>query len=426
MTSARVFVGGVGLTPFYKPGTAPDYPELSLEACRAALADCKVTDIREVEHAVCGYVYGDSTCGQRCVYLLGTDGIPITNVNNNCSSGSSALFIAANLVRSGQAECVLVLGFEKMQRGSLGAAFSDRTNPLDRHVEAMADLRGLSAEAPVAAQIFGNAGLEFMERFPQTRLEHFAKVAQKNHSHSQNNPYAQFQSTYSLDDVLASPAVFPPILTKLQCCPTSDGAGAAVLCSESFVRSHGIENSAVEILGLAMASDSADTFASKSCLKLAGVDMTRRAAAQAYRQAGVTPADAQIVELHDCFSANELISYSALGLCKPQDTADFIDRGANTYGGQVVVNPSGGLLSKGHPLGATGLAQLAECVWQLRGVAGKRQVANAKLAIQHNIGLGGAAVVAVYKKLLPDSPDDPLPRHGGLNPATNTKKKAMM
>ena len=186
-------------------------------------------------------------------------------------------------------------------------------------------------------------------------------------------------------------------LTKLQCCPTSDGAAAVILASESFVNAHHLAAQAVEIAGMAMATDLPSTFGERSCIKIVGYDMTRKAALKAYEQSGLGPENAQVIELHDCFSTNELLTYEALGLCAEGKGSELIDSGAVTYGGRWVVNPSGGLISKGHPLGATGLAQCAELTWQLRAKAEKRQVPGAKLALQHNLGLGGAAVVALYR-----------------------------
>ncbi|XP_044256487.1 sterol carrier protein 2 [Tribolium madens] len=395
----RVFVVGVGMTKFEKPGKRnDDYPGFAKEAILKALDDCGVK-ISEVEAAACGYVYGDSTSGQRAVYEVGMTGIPIFNVNNNCSTGSTALLLAKEFVESGKHDCVLAVGFEKMERGSLSAKFLDRTNPLDKHVEVMAELTEMN-EAPITAQMFGNAGIEHMKKFG-TKPEHFAKIAYKNHKHSVNNPYSQFREEYSLDQIKNSPAVFGP-LTKLQCCPTSDGGAAAVVVSERFVRSHGLEGQAVEILGMEMATDLPSTFADNSCIKLIGYDMTKTAADRLFRKTNTNPSDVQVVELHDCFSANELITYEALGLCPLGKAGEFIDRGDNTYGGKYVVNPSGGLISKGHPLGATGLAQCAELCWQLRGDAGARQVPNVKLALQHNIGLGGAVVVGLYRLGFPE------------------------
>jgi len=391
----KVFVIGVGMTKFEKPGSkAWDYPDMAKEAGTRALEDAGI-GFDKIEQAAVGYCYGDSTAGQRAVYSLGMTGIPIYNVNNNCATGSTALFMAKQFVASGIADCALALGFEKMEKGSLGVKFQDRTNPMDKHFQAMVDVRGF-AQAPAAPQFFGNAGREHMDRYGTT-AEQFAKIGWKNHKHSVNNPYSQFQDEYTLEQILNAPMVYEP-LTKLQCCPTSDGAGAAILVSEDFVRQHNLQGKAVEILGMAMTTDFPSTFDEKSCIKLVGSDMTRAAAQKVYAQSGFGPENVDVVELHDCFSCNEMITYEALGLCPEGTGGAFVDSGANTYGGKVVVNPSGGLISKGHPLGATGLAQCAELNWQLRGEADKRQVKGAKLALQHNLGLGGAAVVTMYRK----------------------------
>ncbi|XP_002414159.3 sterol carrier protein 2 [Ixodes scapularis] len=390
----RVFVAGVGMTKFAKPGDKKrDYPVLAKEAVMAALQDSRLS-YEDVQQACCGYVYGDSTCGQRCLYDLGMTGIPVYNVNNNCSTGSTALMLAKQLVEGGIADVVLALGFEKMDRGSLTSKYRDRANPVEKHAKVLAATHGL-APAPMAAQMFGAAGIEHMAKYGTTP-EHLAKIALKNHRHSVNNPNSQFQEEHTLQEILESPTVFGP-LTKLQCCPTSDGAAAALVVSEDVVRRLKLEGQAVEILSLEMSTDLPSAFSENSCIKMVGFDMTQRAAQDAFRKAGLTPEDVQVVELHDCFSANELITYEALGLCPIGKAGEFVDRGDNTYGGKYVVNPSGGLISKGHPLGATGLAQCAELCWQLRGTAGPRQVPGAKVALQHNIGLGGAAVVGLYR-----------------------------
>lgn len=395
----RVFVIGVGMTKFEKPGKrTDDYPEFAKEAITKALSDARVS-IGEIEQAAIGYVYGDSTSGQRAIYEVGMTGIPIYNVNNNCSTGSTALILAKQFVESGLNDCVLAVGFERMERGSLQPKYTDRTNPLDKHVKLMKELVGYT-DSPRAAQFFGNAGIEHMKKYG-TKPEHFAKIAYKNHKHSVNNPYSQFRDEYTLEQIMASPKIFGP-LTKLQCCPTSDGAAAAVVASENFVHSHGLESQAVEILSMEMATDPPSTLAERSCMSIAGYDMTKIAAEKAFRKAKVRPTDIQVIELHDCFSTNELITYEALGLCPEGKAGDMIDKADNTYGGKYVVNPSGGLISKGHPLGATGLAQCSELCWQLRGLAEDRQVRGAELALQHNLGLGGAAVVAIYKLGFPD------------------------
>jgi sterol carrier protein 2 len=383
------------MTKFEKPGSrAWDYPDMAKESGTKALQDAGIS-YESIEQAVVGYCYGESTCGERALYGLGMTGIPIYNVNNNCSTGSTALFMAKQFIEGGIADCVMALGFEKMEKGSLGAKYMDRINPMDKHIELMAALRGF-APAPPAAQMFGNAGREHMERYGTTALQ-FAKIGWKNHKHSVNNPYSQFQNEYSLEGILGAPMVYEP-LTKLQCCPTSDGSGAAILASADFVKKHGLEHKAVEILGMAMATDFASTFSERSCIKMVGADLSKAAARKVYAQSGLGPENVDVVELHDCFSCNELITYEALGLCPEGKGGEFVDSGANTYGGKVVVNPSGGLISKGHPLGATGLAQCAELNWQLRGEADKRQVAGAKVALQHNLGLGGAAVVTMYRR----------------------------
>jgi acetyl-CoA acyltransferase len=237
-----------------------------------------------------------------------------------------------------------------------------------------------------------------MERYGSTP-EHYAWIGYKNHKHSVNNQYAQFQDEYTLDDIKAAKEIYSP-LTKLQCSPTSDGSAAAVVASERFVDEHDLWERAVEIVGQAMVTDMASTFDAKSAIAVVGADMSRAAAERALEEAQTAIDDVDVVELHDCFSANELVTYEALGLTGEGEGHKLVDAHATTYGGDgPVVNPSGGLISKGHPLGATGLAQCSELTWQLRGQADARQVDGAKVALQHNIGLGGAAVVTVYRRV---------------------------
>ena len=391
----KVFVVGVGMTKFEKPESrAWDYPEMAKEAGTKALADAGIT-YEDVEQAFVGYVYGESTSGQRAVYELGLTGIPIVNVNNNCSTGSTALYLARQTVEGGIADCVLALGFEKMKKGSLGGTFLDRAIPVEWHYTQLFELFPAESSPP-APQIFGDAGREHMDRYG-SRPENFAWIGWKNHKHSVNNPYAQFQQEYSMEEILNAKMIHAP-LTKLQCSPTSDGSGAAILASEDFVRRRGLEDRAVEIVAQAMATDPKETFERRSAISLVGADMTRRAAQQVYEQSGLGPDDVDVIELHDCFSTNELITYEALGLCEEGKGGTLVDEEATTYGGRWVVNPSGGLISKGHPLGATGLAQCSELTWQLRGTADARQVPGAEVALQHNIGLGGAVVVTMYRK----------------------------
>ncbi|MEI2701411.1 MAG: lipid-transfer protein [Baekduia sp.] len=396
MSNQRTFVVGVGMTTFDKPGSKEgDYPDWAKEAGSKALEDAGVC-YDQIEQAFVGYCYGDSTAGQRAIYGLGLTGIPVVNVNNNCSTGSTALYLARQAVKGGLADCALALGFERMEKGSLGAKFLDRTNPMDKHVMALIELRPWE-EAPPAPQMFGAAGREHMEKYG-SKPEHFAWIGWKNHKHSVNNPYAQFQDEYTLDQIKDAKEIYAP-LTKLQCSPTSDGSAAAVIASERFVDEHDLWDRAVEISGQAMVTDLSSTFDAKSSIRVVGYDMSRVAREQAMEEAQVAPNDVDVCELHDCFSANELITYEALGFADEGEGHLLVDAEATTYGGDgPVVNPSGGLISKGHPLGATGLAQCSELTWQLRGTADARQVDGASVALQHNIGLGGAAVVSVYKK----------------------------
>jgi acetyl-CoA acetyltransferase len=389
----RVFVVGVGMTKFEKPGRREgwDYPQMAKESGTRALEDAGIA-YDAVEQAYVGYVYGESTSGQRAVYELGLTGVPVVNVNNNCSTGSTALYLAAQAIRGGLADCTLALGFEKMQPGSLTSSYDDREQPMMKHLLALAEIYEFAM--PPAPYMFGAAGREHMEQYGTTN-EHFAKIGWKNHKHSVNNPYAQFQQEYSLEDILAAKPIYGP-LTKLQCSPTSDGSGAAILASERFVDEHGLADRAVEIAGQAMVTDMRDTW-DGTAAGLVGKHMTRVAADRVYAQAGITPDDVDVIELHDCFSANELLTYEALSLCGEGEGGKLVDDADTTYGGRWVVNPSGGLISKGHPLGATGLAQCAELTWQLRGTADRRQVPGATVALQHNIGLGGAVVVTAYR-----------------------------
>ncbi|MFE9094223.1 lipid-transfer protein [Streptomyces sp. NPDC007264] len=393
----RAYVAGVGMTKFEKPETRDwQYWDMVREAGVAALDDAGIT-YAEVEQVPVGYCFQPSTAGQRAAYELGLTGVPVYNVNNNCATGSTALMLARQLVEGGACDCVLALGFERMKKGALGQGADGgdfSTSPVARHYGIMAARHGFEMTPPTA-QIFGDAAREHMERHGTTEAQ-LAAVAAKNHRHSAHNPYAQFQDVYEVDDILAARTVHRP-LTRLQCSPTSDGAAAAVVVSERFVERHGMEERAVEIVAQDMATDTEESFASGSCIDVVGQPMSRAAARRVYERAGLGIEDVDVVELHDCFSVNELLTYEALGMCGPGESGPLVESGATTYGGRWVVNPSGGLISKGHPLGATGIAQIAELVWQLRGEAGGRQVEGARVGLAHNIGLGGAAVVTLLR-----------------------------
>ncbi|MBC5765785.1 lipid-transfer protein [Ramlibacter albus] len=388
-----VHVVGVGMIPFTKPGASDPYTVMGARAAKLALEDAGV-DYKDVQQAYVGYVYGDSTAGQAAIYGVGLTGIPVFNVNNNCSTGSSALFLARQAVESGVVECAIALGFEQMQPGALKGKYEDRPNPLEKFAEAMTAKQGYNPEAPRAAQFFGGAGRDYMAQYGIKR-DTFGRISVKARQHAARNPLAVFRQTLTLDEVMASAPVFDP-LTRFQCCPPTCGAAAAIVCSAEFAKKHNLDQRVV-IAAQAMTTDTPATFESRDMRKVVGYDMTASAAKQVYEASGIGPEELDVVELHDCFTANELITYEALGLT-PEGTAEkFIVEGDNTYGGRVVTNPSGGLLSKGHPLGATGLAQCYELVSQLRGRADQRQVEGARVALQHNLGLGGACVVTMYQ-----------------------------
>ncbi len=390
--SSKVVVAGVGMTPFVKPTDSAAYPEMGADAIRMALADAGIS-YDQIQQAYAGYVYGDSTAGQRVLYDVGMTGIPIVNVNNNCSTGSTALFLARQAVEASVVDCALAFGFEQMVPGALGEVFSDRPNPLEKFIGVVDDMMGEN-DVPVALKVFGGAGVQHQRKYG-TEQKTFAKIRAKASRHAVHNDKAIFRSELSVDDVLASPPIFG-VLTRLQCCPPTCGAGAAVICSERFAKEHGIDTG-VHIVGQAMTTDYPSTFEDHDMMKVVGYDMAKEAASQVYDQAGVGPGDVDVVELHDCFTTNELITYEALGLTPEGNAEGFICDDDNTYGGKVVTNPSGGLLSKGHPLGATGLAQCFELVNQLRGTVGARQVDGARTGLQHNLGLGGACVVTLYQ-----------------------------
>jgi acetyl-CoA acetyltransferase len=391
--AARTAVAGVGMIPFVKPGANEPYPAMAANAARQALADAGV-GYDAIQQAYVGYVYGDSTSGQKALYALGMTGIPIVNVNNNCSTGSTALFLARQAIESGAADCVLALGFEQMKPGALGVVFDDRPSPFEAFDRAAEALVGMP-ELPLALRYFGGAGLAHMTRYG-TPLETFAQVRAKASRHASRNPLALLRQELSVDDVMNAPMLWPGVLTRLMACPPTCGAAAAVLVSEAYAKRHGLRRD-VRIRAQAMTTDTPDSFERRDMMALVGYGMSRAAAHQVYEQAGIGPDDVDVVELHDCFAQNELISYEALGLCPEGGAAAFIAAGDNTYGGRVVTNPSGGLLSKGHPLGATGLAQCYELTHQLRGSAERRQVDGARVALQHNLGLGGACVVTLYE-----------------------------
>lgn len=391
--SNKARVIGVGMVKFVKPGTQEPYEIMAAKAIRSALQDAAI-EYEHIQQAYAGYIYGDSTCGQTALYKVGMTGIPVVNVNNNCSSGSTALFLARQAVESGTVDCALAFGFEEMKPGAISTNWDDRTSPFEWLEQSLIKLVPNLPNSPVALKTFGAAGKAYLDKYGANQ-DIFAKVAVKTRSHAIQNPYSMFHNPLTVEEVMNAPLIYAPYLTRLEACPPSCGAAAAIVCSEDFARKHGISNS-IEIVAQALTTDTETSFENPQ--NIVGADMTRRAARQVYEQAGIGPEDVDVVELHDCFTPNEVITYEGLGLCGEGEAEKFINDGDNTYGGKVVVNPSGGLMSKGHPIGATGLAQCTELVWQLRGKADKRQVPGAKIALQHNLGLGGACIVTMYRK----------------------------
>ncbi len=389
---ANVVVAGVGMVPFFKPGGGPTYDIMGPDAIRIALADAGLT-YEDIGQVYAGYVYGDSCAGQRVAYAVGLSGVPVVNVNNNCSTGSTALFLARQAVEHGVVECALAVGFEQMRPGALGDVYQDRPSPFD-HFNAEADELVGNAQIPLALRFFGGAGLAHMQQYG-TKLSTFAKIRAKASRHAVHNPLSVFRKEVTEEEVMASPVMWEGVMTRLMACPPTCGAAAAIVCSEDFARRSGIA-APIRIRAQAMTTDTASSFQSKDMRRVVGYDMTAAAAKAVYETAGIGPGDVDVVELHDCFAHNELITYEGLGLCAEGEAEPFVVDGQNTYGGRYVTNPSGGLLSKGHPLGATGLAQCTELVQQLRGASGARQVPGARLALQHNLGLGGACVVTLY------------------------------
>jgi sterol carrier protein 2 len=393
VVTSQANVIGVSMVKFEKPGKNEPYEIMASKAITGALRDAGI-ELTQVEQAYASYVYGDSTCGQTALYQVGMTGIPIINVNNNCSSGSTALYMARQAVESGAADCVLAFGFEEMKPGALGETWTDRTSPFQWIYNRFDQLNPELPDGPIALKVFGAAGMEYLEKYG-ANPDIFGKVAVKSRKHAVNNPYSLFTKELTLDEVMNSPVIFPG-LTRFMACPPTCGAAAVIVCSDHFVKKHSIKEP-VKILAQSMTTDTPDSY--EDNLRLVGSGMTARAANQVYEKAGIGPKDVDVVELHDCFTPNEVITYEGLGLCGEGEAEKFVNDRENTYGGKYVINPSGGLMSKGHPLGATGLAQCTELVWHLRGQAGQRQVEGAHTALQHNLGLGGACVVTVYQKI---------------------------
>jgi acetyl-CoA acetyltransferase len=374
-----VYVVGAGMIKF---GRYPDrtYFQLGAEAALQALDDAGVT-IKDV-----GAVYASSTfnaasmLGQKILQQIGQTGVPCINVSNACASGATAVREAFVAIKSGLYDIVLAVGAEKNPSGMLGSAPVDGPPP-----------EGLFGSVSMPA-VFAEAGMVHANAYGTT-IEQFAQVAVKNHHHATMNPKAYYRKETPLEEVLASEMIAYP-LTKLMCSANVDGAAALVLVSEKKARQLGMAR-AVRIRGSALASD---PYEPRNPEMFDANSVTRLATARAYEMAGIGPEDLDIVELHDCFATAELLHYENLSLCGEGEAGRLIDSGATALGGRIPVNVSGGLLSKGHPIGATGVANMVEIIEHLRGEAGERQVAGAKIGLAHVLGFGAAAGVHIFEK----------------------------
>ncbi len=365
----RAFVIGIGLTAF---GRHPDrsVEHLAAEAIVAACEDAGI-EWRRVEQFYAAHVNQGVAAGQRVIKEVGPSGIPVLNIENCSAAASTAVREASLAVRSGEMDVVVVCGFEKMQHGVL----------LNVHPE---DSPEVATGATVLPMRFALMAQKHMDRF-DTTLEQMAGVSVKNRAHARHNEKAQFRTELSLEDVLGSRMICDPI-TLFQCSPTTDGAAAAVICSESFAARHG-RGRAVELRASGLVSD-----IDEQAHNVFDLEMVRSNAAGVYERAGIGPGELDVVETHDCFSVAEIIAYEKLGLCPEGEGGPLLESGATRLGGRIPVNPSGGLLAKGHPLGATGVGQIAEIVTQLRGEAGKRQVEGARVGLASNMGMWSSCI----------------------------------
>jgi acetyl-CoA acyltransferase len=397
MAERDVWIIGTHMTRF---GRYPDKDliDLGSEAALAALADGAVT-IADIDVMGAGNLFeASSGVGQRLQKQIGQTGIPVYNVANACATGATAVRCVYMAIKSGEAETGLALGLEKMgKQGLLGAsARSDKNTyqPSGRYGAVMSVEGRLGTT--LMPGVFAQAGMEYAGQHDGVGFEQFAKVAEKNHAHSVLNPLAQYQKQFSLDEVMTAEMMAYPN-TLLMCCPTGDGAAAVVMVSEEKLKtlSDDQRKRAIKISASVMTSD---PWTESDHVQPDVNTLTRDAATKAYEISGVDPADLDLVELHDCFATAELIHYDNLQLCEPGEAGKFIDERGPWRDGTTPVNVSGGLISKGHPLGATGIANLYEVSTHLRGEAGDRQIEGATVGLTHVIGLGSACAVHVLEK----------------------------
>jgi len=377
-----VYVVGVDMTKFQKAGSTRSVSELGARAALMALDDAGLK-IQQMEALYCGNLYQASgMVGQRVLQEIGQTGIPVVNVANACATGATAFREGWMAIKAGVYDVVLAVGVEVMGKGLLGGGGGGGGIPKE----------GLLGSATMPA-VFAEAGMEHARKYGTT-FEQFAKVSVKNHHHSTMNPKAMYQIETPLEMVMNAEMIAYPN-TKLMCSVNVDGAASAVLCSERKLKELGLGKRAVRVRASAMASD---PWQERDLVMPDVNTCTRLAAKRAYEMAGCSPEDINLVELHDCFATAELLHYENLGLCKDGEAGRMIDTGEVALGGRVPVNVSGGLLSKGHPLGATGIANIYEVCTHLRGEAGKRQVPNARFGMTHVIGLGSACAIHILEK----------------------------
>ncbi len=378
-----VAIVGVGLMRF---GRYPDkyVHELAAEAVLLACKDAGV-GVKDLELLVSGNLYqANAMVGQRVLHTIGQTGIPVVNVANACATGSTAVREAWISVASGAYDLAIAVGSEQM--GKMGLLGGRSEDPYGR---------GLISEGFVGSgtmpAVFGQMGVEHMRKYGTT-FEQFAKVAYKNHKNSVNNPNAQYQKEFPLEEIMNDRMISWPNTLKM-CCPTGDGAGAVIVASADKARQY--TSQPIQIAANVLTSDPWQ----ERDLSMYDVNtLTRNAAKQAYEQAGIGPEELDVVELHDCFATAEMLHYENLGLCPDGEAGPRTDAGDFAIGGRIPVNASGGLLSRGHPLGATCPCGITEIVWQLRGQSGGRQVKGAKVGLAHVIGLGSACTINILKK----------------------------
>jgi acetyl-CoA acetyltransferase len=378
-----VAIIGVGMIKF---GRYPEktVPELAAQAALLALKDAGV-DMKDIGLVASGNLYqSNAMVGQRILQIIGQTGVPVVNVSNACATGSTAFREAYFGVASGAFDVAMAIGSEQMGKMGLLGGGGPGGDPAY-------STEGVLGSGLMPA-VFGMAGVEHMRKYGTT-FEQFAKVSVKNHKHSMHNPYSQYQTEVGLEDVMNARVVAWPN-TLYMCCPTGDGAAAAILCSMDKARQY-----TTKPIRVAASVLTSDPWTQRDLTMPDINTLTRNASKEAYEKAGVGPEDLDLVELHDCFATAEILHYENLGLCGEGEAGRMIDEGQTSVGGKIPVNASGGLLSKGHPLGATGVANVAEVVWHLRGEAGNRQVEGAKVGLAHVIGLGSACTIQILEKV---------------------------